>query len=135
MRFLAISFIASVSLLAPRPLQAGAAQLFSCQMHIMHPRKNAIVSSLSTFHGLDPSTVALRGSAQDAFTCVAQHACLVYYIYIYIYIYIYLIYIYIFFHSVDSVGMSHSSLAEQWEQVASIRDRARRLELATCHIT
>ena len=29
--------------------------------------------------------------------------------------------------------MSHSTLAMQWENVASIRDKARKLELATCH--
>ena len=29
-------------------------------------------------------------------------------------------------------GMAHSNLAKQWERVPSIRDKARRLELATC---
>lgn len=29
-------------------------------------------------------------------------------------------------------GMSHSALAEQWEAVGEIRDKARKLELATC---
>ena len=30
------------------------------------------------------------------------------------------------------VKMSHSALAEQWEAVGAIRDKARKLELASC---